>query len=224
MSRNRFKQIWWCLHFNNNELLQQSTNRPFKIQPLVDFFLERFQTIHKPNQQPSLDEAMIPWRGRLRIRTYNPGKLIKYGLLVRMVTESTSSCILNLEIYAGEGKKLQETIFTLLEPYLDQNYYDYQDNYYNHVTIAETLLSRRVRVCGTIRVNRGLPREMKNESQSLKRGETTFKRKGEILLQSWSDTRVVNMISTIHDSTMVDVPRRNEVKKNLFIFFSIICS
>jgi len=79
---------------------------------------------------------MIPWRGRLRIQTYNPGKLIKYGLLVRMVTESTSGYISNLEIYAGKGKKLQETIFTLLEPYLDQNYHVYQDNYYNHVTTA----------------------------------------------------------------------------------------
>ena len=46
-------------------------------------------------------------------------------------------------------KKLQETIFTLLEPYLDQNCHVYQDNYYNHVTTAEALLSRQVRVCGT---------------------------------------------------------------------------
>ena len=44
---------------------------------------------------------------------------IKYGLLVRTVTESTSGYILNLEIYAGEGKKLQETIFTLFD-YLDK--------------------------------------------------------------------------------------------------------
>jgi len=108
MSRNRFEQIWWCLHFNNNELLQQSTNRLFKIKPLLDFFLEKFQTVHKPNQQLSLDEAMIPWRGRLRIRTYNPWKLIKYGLLVHMVTESTSGYILNLEIYAGEGKNYRK--------------------------------------------------------------------------------------------------------------------
>jgi len=91
---------------------------------------------------------------------------MKYGLLVCMVTESTSGYILNLEIYAGEGKKLQETIITLLEPYLDQNYHVYQDSYYSHVTIVETLLSRQVRVCGTVRVNRGLPPEMKNESQS----------------------------------------------------------
>ena len=60
-----------------------------------------------------------------------------------------------------------------------------------------------------------------NESQSLKRSETTFRRKGEILLQSWRDTRVVNMISTIHNSTMVDVPRRNEeeVKKKPICIF-----
>ena len=137
-----------------------------------------------------------------------------------MVTESTSGYILNLDIYAGERKKLQETIFTLLEPYLDQNYHVYQDNYYNHVTIVETLLSRQVRLCGTIRVNRGLPSEMKNESQSLKRGETTFRRKGEILLQCWRDNRVVNMILTIDDSTVVDVPRRNEeVKKKPICIF-----
>ncbi len=118
-----------------------------------------------------------------------------------------------------KGKKLQETIFTLLKSYLDQIYHVYQDNYYNYVTTAETLLSRQVRVCGTIRVNRGLPPEMKNESQSLKCGETTFRKKGEILLQSWRDTHVVNMISTIHDSTMVDVLRRNEVKRKPICIF-----
>ena len=43
MSRNRFEQIWWRLHFNNNELLQQSTNRLFKIQPILDFSLKDFR-------------------------------------------------------------------------------------------------------------------------------------------------------------------------------------
>jgi hypothetical protein len=49
-----------------------------------------------------VDESVIPWRGRLHMRTYNPGKLTKYGLLVRVVTESTSGYIANLEIYASE--------------------------------------------------------------------------------------------------------------------------
>jgi hypothetical protein len=62
MSRNTFEKIWWCLHFNNNALQEQSPNRFFKIQPSLDFFLEKFQTVYKPNQQLSLDESMIPWR------------------------------------------------------------------------------------------------------------------------------------------------------------------
>jgi hypothetical protein len=97
-----------------------------------------------------------------------------------------------------------------LEPYLDQNYHVYQDNYYNSVGIAEHLLSTQVQVCGAIRVNRGLPPDLENESNSLKCGETTFWRKGKALLQSWRDTHVVSVISTVHNLTVVDVPRRDE--------------
>ena len=97
---NKFGGVYISItmNFGNNQLTGFSKFNPYWIFSLKDLRL------HKPNQQLSLDEAMIPWRGKLRIRTYNPGKLIKYGLLVHMVTESTSGYILNLEIYAGEGK------------------------------------------------------------------------------------------------------------------------
>jgi hypothetical protein len=61
------------------------------------------------------------------MRTYNPGKLTKYGLLVRVVTESTSGSVGNLEMYSGKGKTLQETVVSIFEPYLDQNYHVYRD-------------------------------------------------------------------------------------------------
>jgi hypothetical protein len=67
MSRNRFEHVWWCMHFNNNELQAQSTNRLLKIQPVLEFFIEKFQAVYNPNQQLSLDECVIPWRGRLCI-------------------------------------------------------------------------------------------------------------------------------------------------------------
>jgi hypothetical protein len=71
---------------------------------------------------------MIPWRGRLRFRTHNPSKVVKYGILVCMVCEATSGYISNIEMYTAEGKKLEETIFSALEPYLDLwGYHVYQD-------------------------------------------------------------------------------------------------
>jgi len=75
---------------------------------------------------------MIPWWGHLKFRTYNPGKITKYGVLVRMVCEALSGYICNMEIYSAEGKKL-DTVLSLLDRNLGQNHHTYQDNFYNSV-------------------------------------------------------------------------------------------
>ena len=77
-----------------------------------------------------------------------------------MLCESKTGYIINFEIYSAQGKTLENTIFTLLDPCLDVWHHLYQDNFYNSVHIAERLLIRKVRVCGTIRPNRGLPLEL----------------------------------------------------------------
>jgi hypothetical protein len=69
--------------------------------------------VYSPKQELSLDEAMIPWRGRLAFRTYNTGEKTKYELLVRMVCEAVSDYICDMEIYAAEGKKLQDSVITV---------------------------------------------------------------------------------------------------------------
>ncbi|PNF14150.1 hypothetical protein B7P43_G17622, partial [Cryptotermes secundus] len=197
------------LHFNDNELQPQSTSRLFKIQPLLNFFVQKFQTVYKPNQQLSLDESAIPWRGRLRMGTYNPGKLTKYGLLVCVVTESTSGYIGNFEIYSVKERNYKKLFFPFWNPILIKNTMSIRTIIITVWQMQEHLFSRKVCVCGRIRVNRDLPPDLKEECKSLKCGETTFRRKGDILLQSWRDTCVVNMISTIHISSTVDVQRRH---------------
>ncbi|XP_013775229.1 piggyBac transposable element-derived protein 4-like [Limulus polyphemus] len=141
--------------------MDKSSGRLFKIQPVLDYFLIKFRTVYKPKQQLTLDEGVIPWRGRLRFRTYNPAKIVKYGLLVRMVCESDTGYTCNMEIYTGEGKKLEETIYSVLAPNLGLWHHVYQDNYYNSTSIANLFLEHEKRVCGTIRVNRGLPPSLK---------------------------------------------------------------
>jgi hypothetical protein len=50
-------------------------------------------SVYSPGKELSLDEAMLPHRGSLKYRTYNPRKITKYGVLVRMV------CKLNQVIF-----------------------------------------------------------------------------------------------------------------------------
>ena len=63
-----------------------------------------------------------------------------------------------------------------------------------------------MRVCGTIRANRGIPHDL------------AFWRKGDVMVQVWKDERLVRMIITIHEATVVNTGRKDrktnmEIKK-----------
>jgi len=73
---------------------------------------------------------MIPWWGHLKFRTFNPRKITKYGVLVRMVCEAVWGYIRNMEIYSAEGKKLEDTVLSLFDGNLGQNHHIYQDSFY----------------------------------------------------------------------------------------------
>jgi hypothetical protein len=66
------------------------------------------------------------------------------------------------------------------------------------VNLAENLLKCNIRVCGTMRPNRGIPKDFK-EAKGLKKGLSSFRRKGDVLVRVWKDKRLVRMVSTIHD-------------------------
>ena len=66
------------------------------------------------------------------------------------------------------------------------------------------MLQRNVRVCGTLRANRGIPRDLEEDGKQLKKGQSAFRRKGDVMVQVWKDKRLVRMISTIHDARIVN--------------------
>ena len=133
-----------------------------------------------------------------------------------MVCEAVSGYICNMEMYAAEGKKLQDTVLSLLDRNVGHNHHLYQDNFYNSVKLAETLLDRNMRVCGTMRANRGIPRDLEWEGKRLNRVQSAFRREGDVMVQVWKEKRLVRMISTTHDATIVNTGRKDK-KTNMEI-------
>jgi hypothetical protein len=82
--------------------------------------------VYSPGQELSLDEGMIIWRGYLRFQTCNPAKLTKYGVSVRMLCEAKTGCISNMEIYTAQGKKLNDTVMSVLENNVGVHHHVYQ--------------------------------------------------------------------------------------------------
>ena len=108
-----------------------------------------------------------------------------------MVCEAVSGYIRNMEIYSAEGKKLEDTVLPLLDRNFGQNHHVYQDNYYNSVRLAQTLLDRNVRVCDTMRANRGIPRDLEEDGTHSKKGQSAFWSKGDVMVQVWKDKKLV---------------------------------
>jgi len=65
---------------------KQCAVRPFKIQPLCEFFCQNYGkvTAHRKGD----DESMILWWGSSEIRVFNPRKVMKYGVLIRVMCEA----------------------------------------------------------------------------------------------------------------------------------------
>jgi hypothetical protein len=82
-----------------------------------------------------------------------------------MVCEVIPGYICNTEIYSAEGKKLEDTVLLLLDRNLGQNCHIYKENFYNSVRLPQTLLYRCTGVCGIMRANRGIPRNLQEGSQ-----------------------------------------------------------
>ena len=208
MTRNRFRQTLSYLHFSNNNDKPDNAGRLFKVQPIIDYFSKKFEENFGLGQNISIDEGMIPWRGRLNFKVYNPSKIIKYGILIRMLCDSNTGYISSFQIYSGTGQPLAKTVMELLKSSYGKWHHLYMDNYYNSVELAKILLQKKVRVCGTIRKNRGFPEKL--NSAKLDMFEACHRREGDVLAQLWraSKTKMVRMVSTIHNATLIDTKKK----------------
>jgi hypothetical protein len=49
------------------------------------------------------------------------------------------------------------------------------------------LLDRNVRVCGTMRANGGIPRDLELEGEHVQKEKSAFQRNGDVMVQVWNN-------------------------------------
>ena len=70
MSGRRYRMILKHLHMDSDE----NDDPLSKVRPIIDLLIDNIRSCYYPNQNLSLDESMMAWRGRLRFRLYIKGK------------------------------------------------------------------------------------------------------------------------------------------------------
>ena len=78
ISRDRFEELTRYLHFVDNTTLpargQPGFSRLQKVDPIVAAVKAKFTEIYSPHREVSVDEAMIPYKGRSTMKQFVPAK------------------------------------------------------------------------------------------------------------------------------------------------------
>ena len=80
--------------------------------------------------------------------------------------------------------------------------------------MQKNYLKKKIYVCGTLRTNRGLAKDNKKKTESLKSDQIMFHRLNHASIITWKDKRAVTMITTIHDNATTVPIERTEKKKD----------
>lgn len=153
MSRDRFLVILRNFCFSDPSLTFANNNDPNRlVKPIIAFFNNLMKTLVIPPKNLTIDETLVLWRGRLGFRQYIQGKRHKYGVKLYVLTD-TNGITQKMHMYCGVNDQelrgrghADKVVMMLMEDYLNLGHSLYMDNYYNSVSLAEDLLSKRTHV------------------------------------------------------------------------------
>ena len=113
ISRDRFEEITRYLHFADSDTLLSRDDPGFsrlqRVDPIIDHLKDRFKSVYYPHCEVSIDEAMIPFKGRSSMKQYLPLKPVKRGFKVWVIADATNGYTYDLNVYTGATPGERET-------------------------------------------------------------------------------------------------------------------
>ena len=107
MSINDFQQLFRCLHLADNSAQipvgQPGHDRLFKVRGLLDLLIPKFEFEYHIHHECTIDDAMIPFKGRLAFKQYMKAKPTKWGIKVFVLADATNGYIRTFQIYTGKS-------------------------------------------------------------------------------------------------------------------------
>lgn len=103
LTANRFEEIKRFLHFTDN-LLQSDNDKIKKIRPIVEHLRSRYN-MDPVEEYVSVDEQIVPFKGRSCLRQFNPKKPHKWGYKLWVLC-GASGYAFDFEVYTGKTENV----------------------------------------------------------------------------------------------------------------------
>lgn len=169
MSSKRFELLLRCIRFDDSSTREErkKDDKAAAITEIFNILISNSQEAYVLSENATIDEMLIPFRGKCRFRIYMPSKPAKYGIKVMCLADSRSSYFYNAYIYTGRGsdsrglneeeKKLKlpsQSVVRLCKPIEKTNRNITADNWFSSLEIVHELRKRGLTYVGTLRKNK----------------------------------------------------------------------
>lgn len=233
MTRDRFFKLRNSLKFLDDNTVSEENkkiDRLWKVRPLLEAVRQRCCELPRPSKV-SIDESMIPFRGRISIRQHVPGKPYPDGLKM-FVLASPSGMVLDFEIFQTKEALLSiveklrvkpnrtnitmgETAVLRFVCSVEDGTSIFFDRYFTSPNLLCDLYDRGLRGTGTIKKNM-VPKEakqkLKTEAALRKEGrgasDCQVRNDNKVAVTAWYDRKMVLMASNEFSIDDEDVCQR----------------
>ena len=223
LSRDRYRALSAFLHVVDptNEIPGEKLR---KVIEFVASFKERCKILYQPFQKLAVDERMVKSKHRSGIKQSMKDKPIKQGLKLWVLADSANGYTVDFNIYIGKDATKEssehglsyDVVMELMQPFLNQGYHLYLDNFYTSPQLVKDLFECGTHSTGTVKVNRkDFPKcltDVEKWAKTAKRGDVRWVRRSHILALQWIDCKPVSILTTLY-SANDHVSCKRKVKK-----------
>lgn len=168
MSLKRFKILVKCISFDDRQRrreLQANARNTLRdklapIRNLFDTWVARLKIMYVPGAFVTVDEQMVPYRGRAGFVQYLPNKPDKYGIKNWVAADAKTYYTYNMQVYVGRDRNCApevgqgERVVMDMTEGLDGRNITCDNFFTSHRLAGKLKRERRMTIIGTIRKNR----------------------------------------------------------------------
>ncbi|XP_055306906.1 piggyBac transposable element-derived protein 1-like, partial [Sitodiplosis mosellana] len=161
MSLNYFRLLNSCIRFDdkNTRNVRRQRDKLAAIREVFEKWNKHLKTLYSLGDSVTVDEQLIPYRGKSPFTQYIPSKPYKYGIKVWALCDSYTYYAYNMQIYTGRGvnqererNQGQRVVLDLTEGLSGCNVTC--DSLFTSYDLAKELKQRKMTIVGTVRKNR----------------------------------------------------------------------
>lgn len=213
MGLTRFEQLLRFIRFDD-KATRSARRKIDKLCPIRNVWEKvtgSFKKYYIPSQNLTIDEQLMPCRCRCSFIQFMPKKPDKYGIKIFWMCDSKTGFPIQGYVYTGKtGDKrtvdlARIVVETLCEPFHGTNRNITTDNYFTSYPLAESLLSKGLKLVGTLKKNKTCVPVEFLPNRDKKEGSTMFGFQKNMTLVSHVPKvgKAVLFLSTLHHSGKV---------------------